>query len=175
MYSVVGCSDCEALWIVEGRPATTECPRCGKRHQLKKLKRFVETDDKDHASEVRASMLANRQGQGDAFADLDSFTEMEAHVEEDVIDDREYLERSGVDPDPVEAVGERAQRGTNGPSSSRREIVRSSLEDLDRPTEAAIVGYAEERGVPAKAVETVLEKLRRNGEVVQSDGHYRLL
>lgn len=175
MYSVVGCSECEALWILEGQPETTECPRCGKRHRTKQLKRFVETDDEDHARDVRASMLANRQGQGEAFADLDSFAEMEGRVEEDVVDDREYLERSGVDPEPVEAAGERARGGANGSSSSRKAVVRSGLEELDRPTEAAIVEYAEEQGVPAGYVETVLEKLRRNGEVVESDGHFRLL
>ncbi|HKL27784.1 MAG TPA: DUF5817 domain-containing protein [Natrialbaceae archaeon] len=175
MYSVVGCSECEALWIVDGRPETTECPRCGKRHQMKKLKQFVETDDEDHAREVRSSMLANRQGQGEAFAELDSFAEMEDQVDEDVVDDREYLERSGVDSDPVEAVGDRAERGTNASPSSRKEIVREALRDLDRPTESAVVEYAEDRGVPATYVETALEKLRRRGEVVESDGQYRLL
>jgi hypothetical protein len=175
MYSVVGCSECEALWIVEGRPETTECPRCGKRHRLKKLKQFVETDDEDHAREVRSSMLANRQGQGEAFADLDSFAAMDDRVDEDVVDDREYLERSGIDPDPVEAVDERARRGSGAGSTSRKAIVRSALEDLDRPTETAILEYAEDRGVPADYVETALEKLRRRGEVVESDGRYRLL
>ncbi|MFW5903306.1 MAG: DUF5817 family protein, partial [Halolamina sp.] len=96
-------------------------------------------------------------------------------VDEGVVDDREYLERSGVDPEPVEAAGDRAERGTTGSSSSRKEIVRSALRDLDRPTESAVVEYAEERGVPDGYVETALEKLRRHGEVVESDGQYRLL
>lgn len=174
MYSVVGCSECEALWIVDGRPDTTECPRCGTRHRTKQLKRFVETDDEDHAREVRASMLANRQGEGEAFADLDSFAGMEDRIDEDVVDDREYLERSGVDPDPVEAVGERANRGS-GSSPSRKAVVRAALQELDGPTEDAVVGYAEERGVPAGYVERALEKLRRNGEIVETDGRYRLL
>jgi len=174
MYSVVGCGECEALWIVEGRPDTTECPRCGKRHRTKQLKRFVETDDEDHARDVRASMLANRQGEGEAFADLDSFAGMEDRIDDDVVDDREYLERSGVDPDPVEAAGERADRGS-GSSPSRKAVVRAALRELDRPTEDAVAGYAEERGVPAGYVERALEKLRRNGEVVETDGRYRLL
>src|SRR6056297_2742917 len=77
MYAVVGCSDCQALKIVEGRPETTQCPRCGKRRTFEKLKKFVETDDEDHAREVRSSMLATRQGEGEAFAELDSFSEMD--------------------------------------------------------------------------------------------------
>ena len=55
MYAVVGCSECSALWILDGQPDRTECPRCGRSHSADRLKRFVETDDKDHAREVRAS------------------------------------------------------------------------------------------------------------------------
>jgi hypothetical protein len=173
MYAVVGCSECEALWIVEGRPETTGCPRCGKRHRAKKLKRFVETDDEDHARDVRASMLANRQGEGEAFAELDSFAEMDDRVDEAVVDDRAFLERSGVDPDPVESAGDRAHERTG--SSSRDDVVREALETFETPTEAKIVEYAEKRDVPRAYVEKALEKLRRGGEVVRTDDGYRLV
>jgi len=62
MYAVVGCSECSNLWIIEGRSDTTQCPRCGSRKGYEKRKKFVETDDAAHARDVRASMLANRQG-----------------------------------------------------------------------------------------------------------------
>jgi len=87
MYAVVGCTDCSALWLVEGRQQTAQCQRCGKTHQFEKLKKFVETDDEDHAREVRASMLANRQDHGEAFAEVDSFSELESQVDDAIVDD----------------------------------------------------------------------------------------
>jgi DNA-directed RNA polymerase subunit RPC12/RpoP len=176
MYAVVGCSDCGALKIVEGRPETTQCPRCGKRRKFEKLKKFVETDDEDHAREVRASMLANRQDEGEAFAELDSFTEMEDQLDDAGIDDEEYLEASGIDSDEVATAAERAEnRSASTRGSSRKETVLDALRELDRPTEDEVVEFAGERGVPAEYVRDALEKLRRRGEVSESRGRYRLL
>ncbi|WP_135806337.1 DUF5817 domain-containing protein [Halorussus marinus] len=175
MYAVVGCSDCGALKLVEGRPETTECPRCGTRRKFEKLKKFVETDDEDHAREVRASMLANRQGEGESFAQLDSFSEMEARVEEAVVDDETFLEASGIDADEVAAAGERAENRTAGSGRSRKDTVLDALRALDRPTEDEVIAYADERGVPADYVRDALGKLVRRGEVTESRGEYRLL
>ena len=174
MYAVVGCSECSALWVVEGRPETTQCPRCGSRRQHAKRRKFVETDDEDHAREVRASMLANRQGHGDAFAELDSFAELDRQVDEAGVDDETYLDASGVDSEAVAAAGERAGTGTGG-GASRRDTVLAALRDLDAPTEADVVAYAAERGVPADYTEKTLRKLARAGEVTESGGTYRLL
>ena len=52
MYAVVGCSNCRALWVVEDRPETTQCPRCRTSHRFGRLKAFAETDSADAA--VRA-------------------------------------------------------------------------------------------------------------------------
>ncbi|WP_135829384.1 DUF5817 domain-containing protein [Halorussus halobius] len=176
MYAVVGCSDCNALTIVEGRPETTQCPRCGKRRQFEKLKTFVETDDADRAREVRASMLANRQGEGDAFAELDSFAEMDEQVEAAVVADEEYLSSSGIDADEVAAAADRAEnRSASTRGQSREETVRAALRELDRPTEDEVVAYADERGVPADYVRQALDKLVRAGEVSESRGRYRSL
>ncbi|WP_227353599.1 DUF5817 domain-containing protein [Haladaptatus salinisoli] len=172
MYSVVGCSACNNLWIVEGRPETTQCSRCGKRRTFGKLKQFVETDDEDHAREVRASMLANRQGHGDAFAELDSFAEMDSQVRDAGMDDEEYLDRSGLDTDEVAAAGERSRRDG---SRSNKQVVLDALSTLDTPDEAEIVAYARERGVSADYVRQALEKLSRRGEISESRGRYRRL
>jgi hypothetical protein len=175
MYAVVGCSDCSTLWIVEGRPDTTQCPRCGTRHQFPKLREFVSTEDEDHAREVRASMLANRQGEGEAFAKVDSFAELDDQVHDAGMDDEEYLDRAGVDTDDVAAAAERAESGRAGGGQSRKETVLSALRTLDRPTEDEVVEYAGERGVPAEYVRDALEKLVRRGEVSVSRREYRLL
>jgi hypothetical protein len=174
MYAVVGCSDCEALWVIEGRPETTQCPRCGKRHRAESRKRFVETDDEDHAREVRASMLAARSGDGDAFAELDSFAELESQVDDDVVGDEEFLEAHGVDPGEVESAGERASRAT-GENRSRREVVLAAVREQDAPDEAAVVAYAEDHGVDGEYARRALEKLREGGEVTREGGGYRLL
>ncbi|WP_115864837.1 DUF5817 domain-containing protein [Halorussus litoreus] len=176
MYAVVGCSDCGALKIVEGRPETTQCPRCGKRRKFAKLKTFVETDDEDHAREVRSSMLANRQGEGDAFAELDTFAEMDEQVEDVGPSDEEYLEAAGIDSDEVAAAADRAEnQSASTRGRSRKETVRTALRELDRPTEDEVVEFAGEHGVPADYVRTALDKLVRSGEVSESRGQYRLV
>lgn len=174
MYAVVGCSDCNALWVVEGRPETTGCPRCGTRHQFDRLKRFVRTEDEDAAREVRTAMLADRQGEREAFEGLDSYAEMEAALEAVGADDETYLAANGVDPADVAAAAERAGSG-NPNSRSREQVVRDALEDLNRPDEAAVVEYAEEAGVPPEWTRTALEKLVRAGEVTEGSAGYRLL
>lgn len=171
MYAVVGCGECEMLWIVEGRPETSQCPRCGKTRKYKKRKQFVTTEDRDHAREVRASMLAARGGYGDQFARLDSFAELESQVDSAGIDDETYLEASGIDSEEVAAAGERDSSGRQ----SRKEIVREALDELDDPEEGDVIDYATERGVPAEYTERALAKLVRVGEVSESRGTYRLL
>lgn len=173
MYAVVGCGECSALWVVEGEPETTGCPRCGKRHQYAKLKRFVETDDEAHAREVRASMLASRRGEGEAFAALDSYEELGEHADDGVVDDDEYLSAAGLDADEVAAAGERATGG--GSSRSRRETVVDALRALDEPTAEEVVAYAAEHGVPAEYTREALAKLVRAGEASESRGRYRLV
>ena len=175
MYAVVGCSDCAMLWIVEGRPETNQCPRCGTRRQYSKRRQFVTTDDEDHAREVRASMLAQRQDRGDAFAELPSFAEMETHVDEAGPSDETYLAGSGVDPDAVAAAGERASESRSGASNGRRETVEAALRDLEEPTEDEVVAYATERGVPAEYTREALDKLVRAGAVTENRGVYRLV
>jgi hypothetical protein len=175
MYAVVGCGECQALWIVEGRPETSQCPRCGKTRAYEKRREFVTTDDEDHAREVRSSMLAARQGQGDAFAELDSFDEMESYVDEAGIDDETYLAASGIDADEVAAAADRLEDRSGTGGQSREETVRQALRELDSPPEERVVEYAAERGVPAEYTRNALQKLVRAGDATESRGRYRLL
>ena len=170
MYAVVGCEECHALWIVEGRPETSQCPRCGKTRSYDKRRQFVTTDDEDHAREARSSMLAARQGHEEAFAELESFAELDRLVDEAGIDDETYLEQSGIDAEAVAEAGDH-----DSTSRTREEIVREALRELDDPTAADIVAYATERGVSAEYTERALDKLARAGEVTESRGTYRLL
>lgn len=172
MYRVVGCRDCGALWIVADRPETTTCPRCGKRHPTERLHAFAEVEDEDAARRARAALLADRAGQADAFAEVDA--DLAGQLDFEAVAEATYLEESGLDREAVEAAGERA---TAGPARgrSRRETVLGALEDLERPTEAAVVEYAAEHDVAPEAVPPLLEKLVRAGEVSESGGRYRRL
>jgi ribosomal protein S27E len=175
MYAVVGCGDCSALWLVEGHPETSQCPRCGTTRAYEKRRQFVTTDDEDHAREVRSSMLATRQDLGEAFAELDSFAEMADYVDDAGLDEETYLEEAGVDADAVAAAGERSERGAGTIGGSRKETVEEALRTLDSPDEQAVVDYATERGVPAEYVRRALDKLERTGAVTRRDGGYRLV
>lgn len=170
MYAVVGCSECTALWIVEGRPETTACPRCRTRHQFTRLKSFVRTDDQNEARNARAAMLAQRSG-GDAREALDSFEAMERQAKEAGVSDEEYLAESGIDPETVANAGD----SDAGAKSSRRETVLEGLNQLDTPTESAVVSYAADRGVPESYTRKALTKLVQTGEVSENGGRYRPL
>lgn len=167
MYAVVGCSECRALWIVEGRPETTECPTCGRRHRFEKLRTFAETDGADAARRVRASMLADR-------ADGEFVDPTDVDVESVGMDEAAFLSASGVDAEATEAAGERADLGA-GRSQSRREVVLEALAELESPTREAIRERAAAAGVEESYVDRALRKLRRNGEITESGGVYRRL
>ncbi len=172
-YAVVGCTDCGALWVVEGRPDTSGCPRCERRHQFSKLRKFVQTDDEDHAREVRASMLANRAGHGDAFAELDDFTTLGDFAADAGMSDEEFLDSAGVDVEEVATVEERVEQSQR--SLGKREAVRTALRELDEPTEAEVKAFAADHGVAGDSVARALETLRRAGDVPESGDGYRLL
>lgn len=173
MYAVVGCSECAALWVLEGRPETSECPRCGSRRPTDRRRTFVRTDDLDAAREARARLLAERQDEADAFEAVEDFAALEADLDAAGPDDETYLAGSGLDPERVANAGERA----TSPSGrrSRQETVRAAVRELSEPDAEAVRTFCAERGVPGEAAESILQKLVRAGEVTEIDGAYRLL
>tara|TARA_Y100000996_G_scaffold411454_1_gene395662 strand:- start:2205 stop:2378 length:174 start_codon:yes stop_codon:yes gene_type:complete len=44
------------------RPKTVKCPRCNKRHNFRKLRKFAEEGDIEVARVVRTQMLSERMG-----------------------------------------------------------------------------------------------------------------
>ena len=175
MYAVVGCNECANMWLVTD-PETSEtakCSRCGKTHRTAKLKRFFESEDRAAARQARSALLAKKRGDSAAFAEVDHVSELEAAVEDAGIDDREYLEASGLDADAVDEAGARAEGG--GGSRSRTEVVRDAVDAVDDPTESAVVERAAADGVPADAAREILTRLARRGEVTESNGRYRVL
>jgi len=166
MYSVVGCSECRHLWVVEGRPETTRCPRCRSRHRFETLRAFAETDTSDAAARVRSSMLADRD-------DGEFLDPVDIDADEAGMSDEAFLSASGVDPETVAAAGERATE--RGGSRSRKRVVLDALSELEEPTAKAVREYAADAGVEASYVDRALTKLERAGEVTETDGVYRKL
>lgn len=173
MFRVVGCSECDALWIVEDEPETTQCPRCRTRHRFGRLRAFVTTDSKDEAREVRSAMLAARQDATEAYESLESVSDMETLLDEAGIDDAEFLAEMGIDAEEVEEAGKTATETQT--RRSRRDRVLDALRTLEEPTKAEVVEYATERGVPADYVRSALDKLERGGEITRTPNGYRLV
>lgn len=173
MYAVVGCRECRALWVVEGRPETSQCPRCGTRRQFSKLKTFARTEDAAAAKQARSALLARRQDQSEAFAALDPFEDLERQAADAGMDDEEYLEAAGVDSEAVSAAGERADRGAGGGGPDRLGVVREALRELDEPTDDDVAAYAAERGVDESFARSALDRLVRHGEATENRGVYR--
>ncbi|MDZ7731365.1 MAG: hypothetical protein U5K37_11310 [Natrialbaceae archaeon] len=74
--------------------------------------------------------------------------------------------------DDLNSAGD--DQATRSSSDTRSTVIRL-LEDLDQPTEETIHSAAAEAGHSLSRVEAVLLKLRRNGEIVETDGQLRLL
>jgi len=171
MYAVVGCTECGTYWLLtdprESDSAT--CPKCGRSHQTKKLNHFYETEDREAAREARSALLAKKHGDSAAFDDVAHVAELEDRVEESGMSETEYLEQSGIDPDEVQQAGDTSKSA----SRSRDEKVRDAVREGG--TEEEVVSRAVEDGVPRGAAEQLLEKLRRQGEVIQSGSELRLI
>ncbi|MFW6437170.1 MAG: DUF5817 domain-containing protein [Halococcoides sp.] len=170
MYAVVGCRDCSAFWVIEGRPDSTECPRCGTRHPTDRLKRFVETADADAAREARGAILAADAGFEELYDRLESFDRLEAAADAAGPDPDDLLAAAGIDPEAAAAAAENDRS-----SLSRLEAVERAIERADPATEAAIVERASAHGLDATTVRKALTALRDRGSVVVEDGTYRLI
>lgn len=171
MYAVVGCTQCGNYWLLSdpGESKSATCPRCGRSHQTRKLKRFFTSDDRDAAREARAALLAKKHGDSAAFADVAHVSDLEAQIDGRAVSDEEFLEGSGIDASEVAAAGDTSKTR----SRSRDQIVRDGVAEC--ATEDAVIDYAVEHGVPRDAASKLLEKLRRRGDIVESGGTLRLL
>ncbi|ERH13621.1 MAG: hypothetical protein J07HB67_02662 [halophilic archaeon J07HB67] len=172
MYAVVGCTECGGYWLLADPDDqdTANCPTCGRTHQTANLKRFYTSDDRQAAVEIRSRLLAEKRGETEQFETVADAAELERAVESGTgLDDREYLDRSGVDPD---AVGEAGDVSSGG-SRSREEIVRAGVAERDDRESA--VSYATDHGVPREAAADLLDRLLRRGEATDAGEGIRLL
>lgn len=172
MYAVVGCTDCGSYWLLADPDDqdSAQCPTCGRTHQTQKLKRFHTSSDRASAVEARSRLLARKRGDEAAFDRVGDAAELERAVEEGTgVDEREYLDRSGLDPEAVSEAGD----VSGGGSRSREEIVRDAVADSD--DRGAAVAAAVADGVPESAAQGLIDRLVRRGEATEAGGRLRLL
>lgn len=174
MYAVVGCSNCDALWVVEGRPETTGCPRCQRRHTFDSLKQFATAETADEAREARSQLMAARSGHPDLLETVPSYATLTERLDSVGVSESEYLTASGLDPEALAAAGERAMRGSQT-SGSKRELLMSILEEHPGSTAGEIRSYAGDDRISESYVDRALDRLARAGQVTERDGEYRLL
>lgn len=170
MYQVVGCGDCNTLWIITDSPETTTCPGCGTRHTTANLRALATSEDKETARQARTKLLAERHGVED-ISDLLA-TSNHRPIDSNILDPQD----TGNGTDLSDFGSAKSQTSEDRHTSgSQRDIVIAALRTLDQPTEADIRQFAEARGVPAEYVNTVLPKLVQEGSVSKQAGTYRLL
>lgn len=171
MYAVVGCGECTALWILEGRQETATCPRCGKRHRRASLRSFETTDDRQRARQVRTQLLADRSDLGESFETIADIDTAEA-LDEPVVPDDDYLRGSGIDPEEVRAAATDVTSGSPG-GGDRKSRVLAAIDRLEDPMESAVLEELEARGIPPNQAEAMLEKLVAAGELIKHRDRYR--
>lgn len=59
-YKVVGCKECEQIWMYKGEQKTTQCPRCRTTHDTDSLRKYTETESIETAREIRTQLLIDQ-------------------------------------------------------------------------------------------------------------------
>jgi DNA replicative helicase MCM subunit Mcm2 (Cdc46/Mcm family) len=127
---------------------------------MKKLRKFVETDSQEKARLVAAEVRAKQSNMEDDF--------FEAY-ESGELDMSNYSGIDGVADWITESSNETDSR-------SSKEIVIDGITECDEATVENIVAYAESNGVSEEKVMTLLNQMRRHGDVLQKQsGEFRYL
>lgn len=171
-YSLVGCSSCDALKIVDGHPKTTQCSNCEKQLRFRKLKKFYQSDDSTQVSHAKAIIVARREGKEDEINEMIEAGLINGDIRS-AISDEEYLRAKGVNPDEVD----KSQSVHTPKKPSVREIVFEAIEETEDSTQTNIVAFAAEQyGKDPERFSDILEELYLKGEVTRSqEGIYRVV
>ncbi len=156
-YSVIGCSDCDNLQIVQGAPKTTECARCGEQLTFKTLKKFYTTKDKEAAINARALKLAARAGNEEQFKQLLEAGALDPDAVR-AVTDKEYLEKLGMDP----AITD--DEGTPSPPDA----VMDGVETLNDPTVDQLLDHITAReSLSEEQLREAIDRLQQRGDIIK--------
>lgn len=158
-YGVVACPECEFVRVVKLSNKTMKCGRCGKQHQMKKLKKFVSTDSMRKAQVVASEIKAKQADLGDEFNEL---------LDEGRLSLEQY---EGLDG-PIDWLD-----SDDGDDRDDKQIVLDAIESCSPATREAVVSKALDDGVASEnEVLEVLERLQRQTEILYNRGSgYRRL
>lgn len=171
--TVTVCSNCEYVFMFEHAEGqqTTNCGRCGKTHQMSRVKKYFHTDNRDAARQVRAELQADIQEDSEVFDRAKERGNISEYVGQVVSGDA-ILEAQGIDAEAVADAGERATQ-TNR-SRSHKQIMREAITEQESPSRADVLAYATEAGVPEEKAESVLERMEQRGIIISAGGAYRI-
>jgi hypothetical protein len=162
MYTVVVCSNCRFVWIVEGRPQTSQCRKCRKTRQFKKLKKYHETEDLDEAKIARAFYQSRVYGEEEHFDRALDKGILEEHEPGRIRDD-EYLESMGIDANQTNSFVE--NRHSAAKKKSERRVVIDAFRELDNPDIEQFLEYSQQWGLSNQRALLKLEKLMSSGGI----------
>lgn len=176
MYSVIGCSDCESVKIVEGNPETTVCNRCQAQIKVATARVIFESGDLQEAKEARSLAMAKRNGfdyLADEMVDREILNET---VTQNVAEEELISEKADEDPMEIEEAGDIDKPKTAEERDPKKRIVMDAIEFLEEPTDDDVVEFAEDRGVEPDRAAEIVDKLCMEGEAMRTrEGVVRLL
>lgn len=176
MYSVIGCSNCESVKIVQGNPETTVCNRCQTQITLAKVQVIFKSEDLQEAKEARSLAMAKRNGFEYLAEEMVDREILADDVTRNVAEEELIREKSGDSPEEIQDAGDIDKPKTAEERDPKKRIVKDAIEFLDEPKDDDVVEFAEDRGVdPEQAVE-IVDKLCMEGEAMRTrEGTIRLL
>ena len=146
MYTVVICPNCKSLWAVENRPTRTNCRKCEKTYQFKKLKHLAKEDTLEDAQLRFAEINAQLYDEYEELLDLR---------------DEGYI-FSGDIPKEDKKL-------------SNEEIVKQGIEKVENATRENIISYAVDMGVTEKHADKIIDKLRHEGKLLKNNNSFSLI
>lgn len=162
MYTVVVCSRCKYVWIVKNRPKTSQCGKCRRTRQFKKLKKYHTTQDKEEAKIARAFFQSRVNNQGEMF----NRALERGHLDENMdafLSQSQYLEMQGLDAQEVQESVDNIL--TPYRQRSEIKIIRDAFFEIEDADLDDFLAYTSDRGVSEENALLKLEGLVLSGAI----------
>lgn len=161
-YSLIGCSKCDSLLIVDGLPETKQCGRCQNTIKFKKAKKFFIDESREKVANARGLMLAERNNDKEQYKQLLRSGQLSGEVAGGFTDE-EFLAEMGIyindDEEDDEKLHEYLERQIKDNTLSETDLIERAVgEDFERAN-----------------VEKTLRKMRESKALVETDGTLRFL